>query len=248
MGKTSQVQICSFDPDDQLVFRFEPNRHIPVSLAMKNLTNKKVAFKVKTTNPKKYCVRPSSGLVDGKGSRDITVTLNAQKTTPGNFQNCRDKFLIQATVVGSSVNTVTSELFDDAAKKDELQQTKLRVQMLPPAHPPSPVPEEGTQGDETLQMSTPLSTGPRVTFADQQYQQQQQYRHEMQQRGGAATTSGGFGVLYILCVALLAFMLGYFSRGSIPSLDMAKDTVVKLVWGPSKGSSVMKLVSKYLTG
>lgn len=193
-----------------------------------------VAFKVKTTNPKKYCVRPSSGLISGKVSRDIVVTLNAQKTVPLNLQNCRDKFLIQTTVVGSSVKSVTSELFEKAAEKGELQQTKLRVQMIPPAQPPSPVPEETSKVEESVQMGTPVSIGPRVTFADQQ----------QATTGSQQVNGGGFGVMYILFVALVAFLLGYFSRGNIPALDVLKTAIVKTVWGSAKQAGFLKFLHR----
>lgn len=236
VNTSATSEYCSFDPDDQLVFRFEPNKPVPVPLHVKNNTNKLVAFKVKTTNPNKYCVKPSSGVVLGNGSRDITVTLNAQKTTQVNLQNCRDKFLIQTTIVASSVKTVTSDLFDEAARKGDLQQTKLRVQMIPPAHPPSPVPEEGSKMEESVQMSTPVSTATRVTFADQQQQRLQ----TEQRRQVDAGSSAGFGVLYVLSVALVAFLLGYFSRGHIPALDMFKASIVKIVWGSAKQAGFAK--------
>lgn len=231
MGKMSAPTdgCCSFDPDDQLVFRFEPNKHIRVTLQMKNNTDKNVAFKVKTTNPKKYCVKPSSGIVSGKVSRDIIVTLNAQKTTPVNLQNCRDKFLIQTAVVPSAGVPVTSQLFEKADQKGELQQTKLRVQMIPPAQPPSPVPEEVSKMDESdVRMGTPVSIGPRVTFADQQQV------HKVQQQQVEAVKTGGFGMLYVLCVALMAFLLGYFSRGNIAALEMLKTAIAKILWGSAK--------------
>lgn len=241
MGKMSSTTngCCSFDPDDQLVFRFEPNKHIPVSLHMKNNTDKMVAFKVRTTNPKKYCVTPSRGIVSGKVSRDITITLNAQKTAPANLLNCRDKFLILTTVVGPSVKTVTSELFEKAAENGQVQQTKLRVQMIPPAQPPSPVLEETSKIDESIQMGTPVLTGPRVTFADEQQTQVEQ-RHQQQQ----VIIGGGFGVMYVLCVALVAFILGYFSRGNIPALDVLKTAIVKTVWGSARQGGFLKFLPR----
>ena len=243
MGKMSSTTngCCSFVPDDQLVFRFEPNKNIPVSLQMKNNTDKSVAFKVRTTNPKKYCVTPSRGIVSGNVSRDIVITLNAQKTTPANVLNCRDKFLILTTVVGPSVKTVTSELFDKAEENGQVQQTKLRVHMMPSAQPPSPVPEETSKIDESVQTGIPVLTGPRVTFADEQQMQQAQTGQLQQQR---VVIGEGFGVMYVLCVALIAFLLGYFSRGNIPALDVLKTAIVNTVWGSGKHAGFLKFLHR----
>ena len=49
----------------------------PVSVVMKltNITEKKACFKVKTTAPKRYCVKPTTGVIDPKGMVTILVTL-----------------------------------------------------------------------------------------------------------------------------------------------------------------------------
>jgi hypothetical protein len=49
----------------------------PVSVVMKlsNKTERKVCFKVKTTAPKRYCVKPTTGVIDPKGVVTILVTL-----------------------------------------------------------------------------------------------------------------------------------------------------------------------------
>ena len=49
----------------------------PVSVVMKlsNNAEKKVCFKVKTTAPKRYCVKPTTGVIDPKGTVTILVTL-----------------------------------------------------------------------------------------------------------------------------------------------------------------------------
>ena len=49
----------------------------PVSVVMKltNTTEKKACFKVKTTAPKRYCVKPTTGVIDPKGVVTILVTL-----------------------------------------------------------------------------------------------------------------------------------------------------------------------------
>ena len=57
----------------ELRFKFELRKTIPVALNLTNQGNERIAFKVKTTSPKKYCVRPSSGIVEPGSSRDVQV-------------------------------------------------------------------------------------------------------------------------------------------------------------------------------
>jgi hypothetical protein len=217
--------LCTFDPSECLTFRFEPRKHIPTTVTMKNTSSKRVAFKVKTTNPKKYSVRPSSGILDGNSTKDIVVTLNAQKGDATFIQNCRDKFLIQTTQVDRSVKAVSSELFETS---NSLQQHKLRVQMIP-VNPVSPVAEgmEETMHTPMGQSGSavPASGGKGVTFAMD--------GPVAGPRVGSTTTrvgsSRGFGMLHLVLVTLLAFALGYFFRGEVPVLEWARDVVEKRV-------------------
>lgn len=59
----------------ELKFRFELRKTIPVTLSLSNPGKEKLAFKVKTTSPKKYCVRPSSGVVEPGSSKDVQVIM-----------------------------------------------------------------------------------------------------------------------------------------------------------------------------
>ena len=96
--------------------------------------------KVKTTSPKKYCVRPSSGIVEAGATKEVQVIMQAQRDPPPSLADCRDKFLVQAVRVGGEATEVTPDMFD-AARARDIRQTKLRVVLVAPAKPPSPVPE-----------------------------------------------------------------------------------------------------------
>jgi hypothetical protein len=109
---------------------------------------------VKTTSPKKYCVRPSSGIIEPNSIKEVQVILQSQREPPVSYSDCRDKFLVQCIKVDASVVEVTSDLFDPSKAK-EMKQTKLRVVMIPPAKPPSPVPE----GNESEPTSPPFKGG-----------------------------------------------------------------------------------------
>jgi len=46
-------------------------------MKLTNPSETKVCFKIKTTAPKKYCVRPNSGVLDVKGVTDVAGKLKS---------------------------------------------------------------------------------------------------------------------------------------------------------------------------
>ena len=130
------------DPTE-LTFRFELRKIIPVTLSLHNPTGDRIAFKVKTTNPKKYCVRPSSGVVEPETTRDVQVIMQAQREYPTNMADCKDKFLVQWSALPPHIQEVTPDIFDTSIYRD-VRQARLRVNLVGPPKPPSPVPE-GTE-------------------------------------------------------------------------------------------------------
>ncbi|GMH21666.1 hypothetical protein Nepgr_023508 [Nepenthes gracilis] len=129
----------------ELKFPLELRKQSSCSMQLTNKSNQHVAFKVKTTSPKKYCVRPNTGVISPGTTCDVTVTMQAQKEAPHDMQ-CRDKFLVQSVVVPDGVTTkdLTPETFNKEEGK-VVEEFKLRVVYIY-ANPPSPVPEESEEG------------------------------------------------------------------------------------------------------
>ncbi|KAK4486503.1 hypothetical protein RD792_009186 [Penstemon davidsonii] len=123
--------LISVHPDD-LKFQFELEKQSYCDLKVTNNTEHHVAFKVKTTSPKKYFVRPNTGVMHPWDSCIIRVTLQAQREYPPDMQ-CKDKFLLQSTVV--SQNTEVDDLPQDTFNKEggkKLEECKLRVIYMAP--------------------------------------------------------------------------------------------------------------------
>lgn len=137
-GQDVEVQ-----PTD-LRFRFSLNKQLLATITINNPLASRVAFKIKTTAPKKYVVRPSSGVAEPRSSAIIQVIMQAQKDYPADFQNCKDKFMVQTTALGDD-EQIDKDTFSKEVRKD-LRETRLRVVMEGPAAPPSPVPE-ANEGD-----------------------------------------------------------------------------------------------------
>ncbi|XP_042419516.1 vesicle-associated protein 1-2-like isoform X5 [Zingiber officinale] len=141
----SSGELLEIDPLE-LKFPFELKKQISCSLQLTNKSDNYVAFKVKTTSPKKYCVRPNSGVVLPRSTCDVIVTMQAQREAPPDMQ-CKDKFLVQSVIIdqGASAKDVTTEMFGKESA-NAVDEVKLRVLYVPPPQPPSPVPEGSEEG------------------------------------------------------------------------------------------------------
>ncbi|KAI9081305.1 hypothetical protein K1719_036726 [Acacia pycnantha] len=143
----STGELLNIHPQD-LQFPFELRKQISCSLQLSNKTDDCVAFKVKTTNPRKYCVRPNTGIVLPRSTCDIIVTMQAQKEAPPDMQ-CKDKFLLQSVV--ASPGATAKDIFPDMFNKESghhVEEFKLRVLYVAPPRPPSPV-REGSEEDSS---------------------------------------------------------------------------------------------------
>ncbi|KAK4798271.1 hypothetical protein SAY86_030597 [Trapa natans] len=146
------MDLLNIQPKD-LKFPFQIRKQSLCSMQLTNKTDKYVGFKVKTTNPKKYCVRPNTSVISPGETCTVTVTMQSQKEAPPDMQS-RDKFLIQSVIVpyGATTRDITSDIFNKEDGRD-IEEFKLRVIYIP-ANPPSPVPEESEEGSSPTASAT----------------------------------------------------------------------------------------------
>jgi len=93
-----------------LKFPFELKKQISSVMCLSNESLTDSAFKVKTTAPKKYCVRPNTGYVKAGQTIEVQVTMQAQKEWPADFDMCRDKFLVQSVAVKDTLQPINGEM------------------------------------------------------------------------------------------------------------------------------------------
>ncbi|WVZ59542.1 hypothetical protein U9M48_009667 [Paspalum notatum var. saurae] len=137
----ASCDLLDVDPPE-LQFPFVLDKQISCPLRITNKTDRTVAFKVKTTNPRKYCVRPNNGVVPPRSPCTVVVTMQAQTVAPPDLQ-CKDKFLVQSVVVsdGLSAKDITSHMFMKEGR-NTVQEVKLKVVYVMPPEPPSEIAEE----------------------------------------------------------------------------------------------------------
>lgn len=103
------------DPEGELVFSLSPNEATPrcmMTLSHTGATNEFLAFKVKTTQPRRYLVRPNQGLIAPGTSETISILLvekdkqvllqNYDRLGQSGLDHSKDKFLVQSCTVDDS--------------------------------------------------------------------------------------------------------------------------------------------------
>jgi len=103
------------DPESELEFSLSPNEATPrcmMTLRHSGATNEYVAFKVKTTQPRRYLVRPNQGLIAPGTSETISILLvekdkqvllqNYDRLGQSGLDHSKDKFLVQSCTVDNT--------------------------------------------------------------------------------------------------------------------------------------------------
>ncbi|XP_021813522.1 vesicle-associated protein 2-1 isoform X1 [Prunus avium] len=212
-------QMISVLPDE-LKFQFELEKQSFCDLKVVNNTEHHVAFKVKTTSPKKYFVRPNTGVIQAWDSCVIRVTLQAQREYPPDMQ-CKDKFLLQSTTVPP--NTDVDDLPQDTFTKEggrALEECKLRVVYMTPGL------AQGNSEDEALRSSMHgLDTNSNQAFQrlkderDAAVRQTQQLQQELDilKRRRFRKGDPGFSFTFAIFVGLIGLMVGFLLNLSLSS-------------------------------
>ncbi|XP_046678443.1 vesicle-associated membrane protein/synaptobrevin-binding protein [Homalodisca vitripennis] len=91
-----QEQILIIDPLHELKFRGPFTVPVTSYMRLTNPSNNRVCFKIKTTAPKKYCVRPNSGLLNPKDVMEIAVSLQPFEFDP--TEKNKHKFMVQTLI------------------------------------------------------------------------------------------------------------------------------------------------------
>ncbi|KFA63868.1 hypothetical protein S40285_04455 [Stachybotrys chlorohalonatus IBT 40285] len=120
------VEIEPFELSFRRPFTVEVSR----TLTIKNTGSSPVAFKVKTTAPKQYCVRPNAGRIEPGQDFDVNVLLQAMKTEPPLDTKCRDKFLVQSAQITSDKEFASVAAVLETTDKSQVQERKIRVNWL----------------------------------------------------------------------------------------------------------------------
>jgi len=202
-------RLFQLDPPDTLVFSKSKNVQTPSrTLRITNTHTGNVAFKVKTTAPKSYLVRPSSGTV--KPGENLSVQIIFQGSGADNNLAVH-RFLVQGIAVQSSEQQ-SREDWNNFAKED-IQEQRLNVALENGGEPePENVMEvdkgggaEGTSDlqvkyDELVQYTLMLEKEKKRLESD-----------ILSLKGSNQGSNSRVTGLTVILTALIAFSVSYFS-------------------------------------
>lgn len=217
---TSSKQLISVQPEE-LKFQFELGKQSFCDLKITNNTEQNVAFKVKTTSPKKYFVRPNTGVIHPWDSCVIRVTLQAQREYPPDMQ-CRDKFLLQSTIV--TPHSEVDDLPQDTFTKESgrvIEECKLRVVYVFPNSSEGNADGDSLDssirgldvlGNLSAEDSRALQRLKQERDAAVQQTQQLKQELEMLKRRRLRKSNAGFSFKFVILVAIVGILLGFLLK------------------------------------
>ncbi|XP_022668376.1 vesicle-associated membrane protein/synaptobrevin-binding protein-like isoform X2 [Varroa jacobsoni] len=115
-------QILLLEPKTELRFKGPFTEVSTALLHLSNPSEKRVCFKVKTTAPKRYCVRPNCGVIDPKQTVTVQVMLQPFEYDP-NERN-KHKFMVQSMIAPEG--PINHDIIWKDAPKEQLMDSKLR--------------------------------------------------------------------------------------------------------------------------
>lgn len=149
----AQEQALTLEPAGELRFKGPFTDVVTADLKLSNPTERRICFKVKTTAPKRYCVRPNSGILEPRTSIAVAVMLQPFSYDP-NEKN-KHKFMVQSMYAPDHI-VESQELLWKDAPPESLMDTKLRcVFEMPDGVQPAPAPSEpvskATEPESTIE-------------------------------------------------------------------------------------------------
>ncbi|XP_041858889.1 vesicle-associated membrane protein-associated protein B/C-like isoform X1 [Melanotaenia boesemani] len=115
-------QVLVLEPQHELKFRGPFTDVVTATLKLTNPTDRNVCFKVKTTAPRRYCVRPNSGIIDAGTSINVSVMLQPFDYDPN--EKSKHKFMVQSMLAPYDMTDMEGVWKE--AKPEELMDSKLR--------------------------------------------------------------------------------------------------------------------------
>ncbi|TPP62481.1 Vesicle associated membrane protein vamp, partial [Fasciola gigantica] len=100
----TKQQLLLIEPKNELYFEGPFNNVVLSTIKLTNPLGSPVCFKVKTTVPKRYCVRPSSGVLEPNEERGVAVMLQPFNYDP--TEKTKHKFMIQSMVLPEGVENL----------------------------------------------------------------------------------------------------------------------------------------------
>lgn len=219
MARSNKLpQVLVITPQNEIRFQGPFTDVVTANLKLHNPSDKKVCFKVKTTAPKRYCVRPNSGVVEP--SATITVSVMLQPIEGDASDKGKHKFMVQSMFAPDDVEDL-DKLWGTAAPTD-LMDSKLKcVFEENPSTPEQPPVNtmEATQMESEKEPKSSQDTELKLLMEECKRLQSQnsKYKQQVDELTSQAvqSKSGGEDIMLfirshvLLVMIMVAFMFGF---------------------------------------
>lgn len=235
------MKLLSISPAEELVFTKTQSQSTPnQTLKLTNISSSNVAFKVKTTAPKSYLVRPSSGTLKKGSDISVQIIMQPHVVAPPGGNNAEGlpkdhRFLVQAVVTTGS-DPVEREQWS-SFKKEDIEEKRLNVKLEEPGRDSegNATPADGAADYGAPEMKSVASAGWQDSGAAgsipnrAKYEELVQYTYrldkekkdleeelkELKKRtsvGAKGDVGGGYTKRDIFLVAVIVFILSYAAK------------------------------------
>nr|ABF18375.1 vesicle-associated membrane protein-associated protein [Aedes aegypti] len=163
------AQLLVIEPANELKFVGPFCTAVSSYMRLTNPTEHVILFKIKTTAPKKYCVRPNCGVLEPKTTIEIAIIF--QPFIFDAAEKNKHKFMVQSMIMPEG-DVSTEQLWKDVSP-DDLMDSKLRCVFELPAEtnqtaPGAPITATSTTTSQSAN-ATPNKNESGVPVADTQY-------------------------------------------------------------------------------
>ncbi|XP_049294938.1 vesicle-associated membrane protein-associated protein B-like isoform X4 [Anopheles funestus] len=162
------AQLLNIEPANELKFLGPFRTAVASYMRLTNPTDHDIFFKIKTTAPKKYCVRPNCGLLEPHESQEIAIVL--QPFIFDSNEKNKHKFMVQSMVKPDDEEINLEDLWKKYPEK--LMDSKLRCVFECPldSNQPAPVAESATvAAPPNSKQSAAASNDAGAQFANAQF-------------------------------------------------------------------------------
>jgi len=214
------MTLLHLDPDHTLTFHkgpMPPHR----TLTLTNHHTGNVAFKVKTTAPKSYLVRPSAGTLRPRQTTEVNIILQQQD---GDGQANSHRFLVQAVAVAKSADVKREQWAEFT--KDEIQEQRLNVvvEEHEKADPSSmtvqskglfqgqsEMPKGGFEGEADLKTKYDELVRYTLVLEKEKIELEVNLKKAEAAKGGSSSQSGGYTLGHMFIVAVVVAQIAFFA-------------------------------------
>jgi vesicle-associated membrane protein-associated protein A len=112
-------------PNGDLIFKGPFNVVSTTTLKLANSGNERLAYKIKTTAPKRYCVKPNSGFLESHANANIQVMLQPQAAGQPDDRT-KHKFMVQWVAVPNTYTDDVDNFWKQDLKSLNVQDSKLK--------------------------------------------------------------------------------------------------------------------------